>query len=83
MRNKKSIFLQAWQVDHHRRKSSPLFVKDHRTGEGRGDRKGTIEDRRGSEARLLLLLDGSHGSGGGGMTLLGSAQHQRLIDPLQ
>ena len=34
-----------------------------------------------SERRLLLLLNGSHGGGGSGMTLLGSAQHQRLINP--
>jgi hypothetical protein len=34
--------------------------------------------RRQSERRLLLL-NGGHG--GSGMALLGSAQHQRLIDP--
>jgi hypothetical protein len=37
------------------------------------------ETSKRSERRLLLLYSG-HGGSGGGMTLLGSAQHQRLID---
>ena len=51
------------------------FRKDHeRSGKG----KLTVETSKELERRLL---NGSHGGGGSGMTLLGSAQHQRLINP--
>jgi hypothetical protein len=39
----------------------------------------SAECSRESKCRLLLL-NGGHCGGGGGMTLLGSAQHQRLVD---
>ena len=41
----------------------------------------TVRTSTKSEIRLLLLLNGSNGGGGSGMTLLGSTQHQRLINP--
>jgi len=44
-----------------------------------GRRKLTAETSKESERRLLLL-NGSNGGGSGSMTLLGSAQHQRLIN---
>jgi hypothetical protein len=88
MRNKKSITLQSRQVfkyiiDHHNvmAEEQPAFRK---TTKGEGGGKGiagrtSAESSRRSERRLLLLNSG-HGGSGSGMTLLGSAQHQCLID---
>jgi len=53
------------------------FRKDHETS-GRGKLTGKTSTEL---KRRLLLLNGSHGGSGSGMTLLGSAQHQRLINP--
>ena len=51
-------------------------------GEGMKER-GKLRDGTSRSERRLLLLNSGHSGSGSGMTLLGSAQHQRLIDPLK
>ena len=45
--------------------------------------RGKLRDGTSRSERRLLLLNSGHSGSGSGMTLLGSAQHQRFIDPLK
>jgi hypothetical protein len=45
--------------------------------------RGKLQDETSRPERQLLLLNSGHDGSGSGMTLLGSAQHQRLVDLLK